>query len=424
MAALMLLAACSTGASENPPSTNPEVSVSQSVATPAPDPTPAPTPSPTPEPTPEPTPTPIPVYTAKLQFGGDILLHTNSMKGALQGDGTYDFTNHFADFVPYVNGDFTCCNLESNIDVYGGNKDLSTYPRFNLCYELIPGIQGLGIDLVTNANNHSVDKGFSGLVATLDNLDKAGLPHLGTYRNKEEHDKYTIIDVKGIKVGILAYTDSLNGLNSLLSAEQKTFAVNTFNGLSTDDVPRMIEDMDKCRAAGAEIIVMVLHWGVEYRDAPRDAQVDIATALCAGGCDLLIGGHPHAVEPAMWMEGKDGKKSVCYYSLGNFFVDQNALNPQIPKTQYGMYAEITVQKVGDEVTILEAGYRPTFCLRYKNSASRNGWGYRLLNAGSYLEPDADGTRPDIFVSDADWKKCIEAFEHVTKIGTDNLTIYN
>lgn len=360
------------------------------------------------------TPSPEPV---KIQLAGDILLHGKPVKSAKTGDATYDFNPFFSDITPYINGDLAICNIEMPIDVKGGNKELSSYPMFNAPYEILEAVKKAGFNFFVNANNHSFDKGWDGLLVTKENIRKAGVASVGTYASREEYDTYTVLDIKGFKIGILAYTDALNGLETLVPKEKRDYAVRRFSSSSLDSLPSMLEDIEGCRAAGAEFVIVSLHWGAEYVNAPTGTQKEIARALCAGGADVIMGNHSHCVQPVEWLDGAEGKRSLCVYSLGNFFADQNDMENPIRKTQYGMLISMMLER--DEkgrAVIGSADILPTFICRYSSKESPTGVSYALLPSGE--------TPDEWFSSESDLKRCKEAFAHVTGItGTDFISTF-
>jgi poly-gamma-glutamate synthesis protein (capsule biosynthesis protein) len=413
---IIAMTAALTGGCAEPP---PALELPANAPSPSAVPESAPTPEPAPESTPEPTPEPNPA--AKIQLAGDLLLHWGPINAAGIGDGAYDFSPYFTHLAPYVDGDLNIFNLEVPIDAYGGNTKLSSYPRFNSPFEALLGMTGAGFNFAVAANNHSVDQGFSGLAATRNSLERAGLAFTGINETQAQHDEHSIVDINGIKVGIIAYAESLNGLDSLLRDGTSAYAVRRFSAGSSADAERIIADMEACREAGADFIIISLHWGVEYEDSPRQWQRDLAQKLCAGGADIIFGHHSHSMHPVEWLPGKDGREALVFYSMGNFFADQYGINR--PKTQFGVLADIFIEKdLQSGITrITSAGYRPTFTHRYHKPSSPNNYGYNLLIAGEFLEGE-NGTRPPIFLTDREWELNKQAYAHVTKIIGDVIDV--
>lgn len=420
--ALATLAACALPTAPRPEeldllvSTEPPFPLSGSAQPPAASPDDAALPSPVPSPSPTPSPTPAPTRKVKLQFAGDVLLHSNPVKAAKTGTNTYDFTPFFTEISSYMDGDLVICNVETPIDVNGENASLSSYPMFNAPYEILPALKELGFNLCVNANNHSFDKGFDGLVATRASFGRAGLDFVGTYETQEQYDKYKIIDVGGIKVGVIAYTDSLNGLDTVVPESKRSFAVRKFSSETTEDVPGIIADMDACRAAGAEFIILSLHWGAEYQNNPSDTQKEIARLLCEGGADIIMGNHAHCVQPIVWLPGKDGRESLCMYSLGNFFADQINMDPPVPKTQYSMLVSVSLTRDDAGKVVFDGvEYLPTYTYRYQAEESSKKYAYSLTPAATYANSET-------LLTQNDRDKCKKAWEHVTSIVGDTVEV--
>ncbi len=374
------------------------------------------------EPTPTPSPTPTQPPEVRVQLAGDILLHTKPTRAAATGENSYDFSPYFKNIAPYLNGDVVICNVETPIDVKGGNVSLSSYPTFNAPFEILPALKDAGVTHAVNANNHCFDKGWAGLKATRENFEKAQLPVTGTSRSQKECDDHLIIDAGGIKIGLIAYTDAVNGLESLIPETERGFAVRRFSSASLKDVPDMISDMEACREAGAEFIILSLHWGAEYQDKPSQTQREIAEALCASGADILMGSHPHCVQPIEWMPGLDGRRSLCIYSLGNFFADQNDLSPKIPKTQYAALVSAVLRKNPDgTVEIRDADVLPTFTYRFAKEGAPNGLGYLLLPAFAHKDGNALN---DLLLNEKDRARCEEAWNHVTSLVAEDVPVFS
>ena len=295
-------------------------------ATPVPASTPTPTPVPTPTATPEPT--PVPPTVATLAVCGDVMSHMPVTRDAWdEAQGIYDYTPIFEQARPYVEGaDYAVANLETTLSAEG---PYSGYPAFRSPAALADDLKELGFDLMLTANNHCLDKGYSGLTATLDALDGAGLAHVGTYASAEEAaSPIHLADVGGITVAFLGYTYGTNGI-PLPSGRE--WAVRVFNtdyltSLSTPDTEKLEADLAAARAMEPDLIAVLIHWGVEYRTRQNSYQEEMADLLIANGADLVLGGHSHVPQPIeeRTVTGWDGAERtgfVCY-SLGNFISSQ------------------------------------------------------------------------------------------------------
>ena len=357
-----------------------------------------------PEIEPEPLPEPIEI---RIQFAGDILLHTGPIGGARTGANTYDFRPFLSNIRPFVDGDLALANMESPVDALGNNHDISSWPLFNAPFEILEGLRYAGFNHLIFANNHTLDRRWDGMLNTLANFELVGFSWTGAYATRECSFVPTIIDVNGIMVGVLAYTDSLNGLDNWVPEEMRPYAVPRFRSHVIDDVPRLAEDISNIREYGAEFVIVSLHWGAEYVDHPTNMQRQIAEALVESGADVIMGHHSHTVQPVEWFYREDGTRGLIIYSLGNFMADQIGLNPPVPRTQYGMLVSVNVIKSPyGVVSINSAEVLPTVFIRDRA---------RVLGPLNNLLPLVNGEVPD-FITDEPiraWGR--SSYAHVTSL---------
>lgn len=382
--------------------------------------------SPTPTPSRAPTPTPS-AQQAVIQMMGDILLHDTSRESGKQTDGSYDFSSYFDIIKDQLTGDLVIANLESPVDANLDGTGYSGYPAFNVPREIVPAIKNAGIDLVTTCNNHAFDRGWQGVVNTRITLQNMGLDFVGTYETQAQYDTPKILDVNGIKVGIIAYSDSSNGLLSTIPSEHRGYAMRLFNSSNLDDLPRLLADVEAAKAAGAEFIIFYMHWGAEYQYQPTAGMRSYAQALIENGVDVLMGDHPHCVQPitkkTIQYEGRD-KEVLVVYSLGNFFADQIRLsleNQTDDRIRQAMIVDFTIEKDSATgiVSIIDAGYTPTFIHRDTLvSGATPRYAYKVLPAGSYALAE---TRPSVFDSDEKWQLCKDAWAKVQEVVGTQIT---
>lgn len=274
-----------------------------------------------------------PLRTATLAFTGDTLSHRGIVRQAATWAGgtdvEYDFAPFFRLVAPYLNdADVAICHLETPLSP--DNSDLSGYPTFNVPGDLAAGLKAAGYDGCTTASNHSLDRRAQGVIDTLDVLDAAGLSHSGMARSAEEQAQPTVYDAAGIAVANLSYTYGLNGFR--LPADMP-WLVNTI------DASDITADAAAARGAGAEYVIVSLHWGTEYRTQPNNDQVALAEALLAGGdVDLIIGHHAHVVQPVDQIDGR-----FVVYGLGNFISNQS-VNCCAAGSQDGVIMEVHLQE--------------------------------------------------------------------------------
>lgn len=251
--------------------------------------------------------------TLQLVFAGDIMTHGPQIKAADQGRGNYDFTPSFELVRPMIErADLALANLETTF----GGTPYRGYPMFSSPSSLGSALKEAGFDVLTTANNHSCDRGRYGVVNTIDVLDSLGIRTTGSYRTKAERSQRTplIIDVRGVKIAILAYTYGTNGLPIPQPAL-----------VDTIDLEQISDDLRRADSLGADYKIVQIHWGNEYEKHPNKRQRELAAVLARQGVGAVIGSHPHVVQDSEWIEEEGAKmKSFVIYSLGNFISNQTS----------------------------------------------------------------------------------------------------
>jgi len=234
---------------------------------------------------------------------GDVLIHSRVYRDAYKNE-KYDFNYIFdeaRDF--FKNYDLFFYNQES---IIGGKKlGVSTYPRFNSPEEIGNAMVKLGANLVSLANNHSFDKGEKGIENSLKYWSGKNVIFSGTFKNQEDFEKVKTFKKNGIRFAFLSYTTLTNGLKS-----KKKYLINTFSK------EKFLKDIEKVRDK-VDVVLVSIHWGVEYRKEPTEKQKEIAKFLAKNGADVVIGTHPHVIEPIEKIEN-----TLVVYSLGNFISSQ------------------------------------------------------------------------------------------------------
>lgn len=250
---------------------------------------------------------------ALLAFTGDTLAHSSVVTQARENaSGTtreYDFAPMFDAVAPYISAaDLAICHLETPLSP--DNTDLAGFPTFNVPREMATGLRDSGYDGCTTASNHSLDRRPVGVSNTLDVLDQTGLGHSGMARDQAEFDEVTLYDANGITVASLSYSYGFNGFRE---PTETPWLVNEI------DVDEIVAEANRARDAGAEFVVLSLHWGDEYRHAPSEFQLENAEALVAAAdIDLIIGHHAHVVQPISVVDGVP-----VVFGLGNILSNQS-----------------------------------------------------------------------------------------------------
>lgn len=246
---------------------------------------------------------------AELLFAGDAMQHQAQLDRALQlgGGSRYDYSDCFSLIAPEImKADYAVCNLEVPL---GGGPDYSGYPCFSAPDSYAAALRDAGFDLLLTANNHCLDRRDKAARRTLTALDSLRIDHIGTFRDAAQRDSLVpfIRDINGFKIGFLNYTYGTNGITPRDGVE-----------VALIDKGKIRTEMRKTREAGAEIIVVAMHWGIEYVLLENGVQRNLADFLVDEGADLIIGGHPHVIQPMKVVRNeKENKDVLVVYSLGN-----------------------------------------------------------------------------------------------------------
>jgi poly-gamma-glutamate capsule biosynthesis protein CapA/YwtB (metallophosphatase superfamily) len=250
--------------------------------------------------------------TTQLSLGaiGDILIHDWVYEDAQSSSG-YDFKPMFK----HVKGklqkpDLLLANQET---VLGGvEMGLSSYPTFNSPQEVGDALIDAGVDIVSTANNHSLDKGEKGILRSIEYYEKVGLPYVGFFKDKQDQEKLRILHKNGVKLAFLSYSYGTNGIPV---PKGKDFLVNLI------DQDKMKTEIHKAKAL-ADVVVMSIHWGNEYQRIPTEQQQLLGQFLVDEGVDIIFGHHPHVLQPMQMVKTKDQRNAFIVYSLGNFISGQ------------------------------------------------------------------------------------------------------
>lgn len=349
-----------------------------------------------PEKTPDSSVTPGTVVSTKkatILVAGDIMTHMPIVRSAQSGDG-YDFSSIFDSVKSYVaDADYAVVNLETTLSGTDGGKVYSGYPRFNAPDALAAGAQASGFDMMLTGNNRCYDFGTPGLIRTLETIRSAGLDTLGTKLAVEEAD-FLVKELNGIKVGMICYTfadiatDRNMPIIDTLQTDRK--AAGLVNVFDYDNLDMFYAEMENhisaMKASGAEAIAMYIHWGDNFTTKPSNSQKAMAQQLCNMGVDVIVGSHPHVVQPVELLTSTDGtRQTFCAYSLGNFLSNQRADNIALTTghSEDGLMLSFTLAKYADGKVCLEnVELIPTWVLV---RGSDNNKRYQILPLDSSIE---------------------------------------
>lgn len=304
---------------------------------------------------------------AEIVFAGDAMMHQGQIDAARRADDSYDFKDYFSAIDGWVSeADYAVVNLETPL----APAPYSGYPCFNAPAEYADALADAGFDLFLTANNHTLDRRDRGLRSTIDALDSRNIDHIGTYKcdSARKASIPFLRNINNIKVGFLNYTYGTNGIEP-----GREVVVDYI------DKAKIRHDVVQTRAAGAEIIVACIHWGVEYQLLPHPSQRALASYLDELGVEVVIGGHPHVIQP---MEMKDDGPAprLLVYSLGNFIS-----NMKTRDTRGGAMVKVRLVRGDDGVVrVADATYR----LVFTEPPTGRGTNYHLEWADSSRDPRA------------------------------------
>ena len=324
---------------------------------------------------------------------GDLMMHEKQLKIARQADGSYDFHQQYALIADSLaDADYTIANLETTVGKVDG-KGYSGYPHFNAPESLLETIRDAGVDFLTLANNHMLDRYFEGMLNTVEVVERYGFDHGGANRSPEEQQTPIIVEVNGIALGMLCYTQMTNGMESYCNAAVKEYGVNYLR------YANFTRDVQKLRDAGAEVVIALPHWGEEYRRKPEANTVALAKKMIAAGVDVILGSHPHMVQPVQFLEaeGEDGvtRRGLVAYSLGNFIS-----NMTVRYTDSGIILDFTLRERQDGSFAVEnARCVPVYCWKSDSAI-------RAVSSLKYYDEAPEG------MGAAVWSRLKESFREL------------
>ncbi|SHH15378.1 poly-gamma-glutamate synthesis protein (capsule biosynthesis protein) [Thermosyntropha lipolytica DSM 11003] len=313
--------------------------------------------------------------TITLTATGDCLMHNTQIISGKEADGSYNFASFFVEVEDLIKeGDYASVCFEA--PMAGKEAEYTGYPLFNSPDEIASTFKEAGFDLVVTAHNHIMDRGYKGALRTMKVLEEAGLDYVGTYKTREDSEKFLIRDIKGIKVGYIAYTYSTNGIP--VPPEHAYF-------LNYLDEEKILRDIEKLRPE-VDVLILVLHWGVEYSPLPTQEQRIMAHKFLEKGADVILGSHPHVIQP-MEVVNIGGKDKVIFYSMGNFISHQRGI-----ERNSGIVVKLRFTKdMRKDITVLEeASYTPTFSHSYYDNGRLR---FRVVPVRKTIEKIVNGEEP-------------------------------
>ncbi len=287
-----------------------------------------------------------------LLFAGDAMQHQSQIDNAHR-NGTYNYSSYFKHLKDYISdADIAVVNLEVTL----GGKPYAGYPMFSSPDEYAIALKDAGFDVFLTSNNHCLDRGKKGLERTLDVLDSLDVRHLGTYKNIEDKVRNypMMLTQNGIRMAFLNYSYGTNGF--------KVSSPNIVNYIDTFQIKKDIKDAKGF--LNADLVIATIHWGEEYKLIQNKEQERVAKMMVREGANLVIGGHPHVVQPSQVLKNDKGEiTNLIVYSLGNFISGMSKEN-----TDGGQMIKVIVSKEGFQTKIKSCVYQLIYVDRQKNES--------------------------------------------------------
>ncbi|MGL6107424.1 CapA family protein [Romboutsia sp.] len=308
-----------------------------------------------------------------LNVVGDIMAHSPQLKAQYDSaNNSYSFDNNFKYVKSYMEkADLSIANLETTLA--GPEIPYTSYPSFNSPDALADALKYAGVDVVSTINNHSFDKGDLGVDRTLQVLKEKGFNTVGTVQNSQDNN-YIIKDINSIKLGITSFSYGelkgnskfVNGIQISSKSKDKMNVFDMYNpSVAFNTINQTLKEIE-----GTDLQIVVLHWGNEYQRVPSYFQNTLAKMLCNSGVDIIIGSHPHVVQPVEMITSTNGEnQTLVIYSLGNFLSNQRREILGSPYTEDGLMIEIEISKkpIENQARVSSVNCIPTWVNKYQIS---------------------------------------------------------
>ena len=334
--------------------------------------------------------------TITISAVGDLMCHSTQFKFAETGVDTFNFNPVYRIVKNYLSSsDFTFGNLETV--TAGKDKKYSGYPLFNTPDEYVTALKNAGFDLLSTANNHALDRGEYGVLRTIKILNENGINSNGTFISQRDRDSLRIFDIKGIRVAFLAYS---YGTNGNVVPKDKPYLINKI------DFNSIQNDIRKARMEKVDIVLVHFHFGTEYKREPDKYQKSVVDSTIKYGADIIIGGHPHVIEPMKMYKTNDGSldSGLVAYSLGNFFSNQ-----RWRYSDAGVILNISITKdfSSGKVYLSKVDYVPTWLFKGVVDNKRE---YVIIPSQYYMLNSIYS-----YLTKTDFKKMFQAFQDTREI---------
>ena len=328
---------------------------------------------------------------------GNSIIHQSQINGAKNENG-YDFSPSFQYIKEMVSeADISLGILEGALA--GGEP--TGYPIFNSPDEVIDSLRDTGIDVVNYANNHIYDYDDEGLQRTIEITKEKGLDVLGV-KSTEEEKSYLVKEVDGVKIGFASYvfeTAAVNGYKTINSNPVSINSENLINTFNYNDLEsfynRIASEISAMKAEGVEFIIASMHWGEEYNTYIEATQNEIAKKLNELGVDIILGGHPHVIQPYEIMKNESGHSTFVIYSQGNSLSNQSEQEIGVAESEDGIMIKFTLEKKDGNVSLKEYKIIPTWV--YKEEKRDGTYYHKIIPVEEALaNPEEYGINSDVY----------------------------
>ena len=328
---------------------------------------------------------------------GNLIIHQSQINGAKNENG-YDFSPSFQYIKEMVSeADISLGILEGALA--GGEP--TGYPIFNSPDEVIDSLRDTGIDVVNYANNHIYDYDDEGLQRTIEITKEKGLDVLGV-KSTEEEKSYLVKEVDGVKIGFASYvfeTAAVNGYKTINSNPVSINSENLINTFNYNDLEsfynRIASEISAMKAEGVKFIIASMHWGEEYNTYIEATQNEIAKKLNELGVDIILGGHPHVIQPYEIICNESGHSTFVIYSQGNSLSNQSEQEIGVAESEDGIMIKFTLEKKDGNVSLKEYKIIPTWV--YKEEKGDGTYYHKIIPVEEALaNPEEYGTNSDVY----------------------------
>ena len=328
---------------------------------------------------------------------GNLIIHQSQINGAKNENG-YDFSPSFQYIKEMVSeADISLGILEGALA--GGEP--TGYPIFNSPDEVIDSLRDTGIDVVNYANNHIYDYDDEGLQRTIEITKEKGLDVLGV-KSTEEEKSYLVKEVDGVKIGFASYvfeTAAVNGYKTINSNPVSINSENLINTFNYNDLEsfynRIASEISAMKAEGVEFIIASMHWGEEYNTYIEATQNEIAKKLNELGVDIILGGHPHVIQPYEIICNESGDSTFVIYSQGNSLSNQSEQEIGVAESEDGIMIKFTLEKKDGNVSLKEYKIIPTWV--YKEEKGDGTYYHKIIPVEEALaNPEEYGINSDVY----------------------------